>query len=288
MDPDINKYDLNHRVAHHAQNVGRRNGRRPTGRRGTLSTRPSTCGRCSGAPPRSRNGRPKQIASTIMWFKLMIDHEGVHPLEGGALRLKSRRDRRSGLPLESPLVFYPRYWGGTAIKAVKYLRFFLRTRGILKEVARGAGPLRLHRPRHRAAEGRRVRGARTLSRHLGGRGGARPQEARRQHPRGRRHRRPRQRNSRPCWSTASGPPPGSRSRRPTPRAGSSARSRPSAPGSRPTARPAPTGEGGFRAEAGRYHLYAGAGLPLGDARSHRPQAEEAGGSRVGRHRRALG
>ena len=69
-----------------------------------------------------------------MWFKLMIDHEGVHPLEGGALRLKSRRDRRQGLPLESPLVFYPRYWGETAIKAVKYLRFFLRTRKILKEV----------------------------------------------------------------------------------------------------------------------------------------------------------
>ena len=64
----------------------------------------------------------------------MIDHEGVHPLKGGALRLKSRRDRRHSLPLENPLVFYPRYWGGTAIKAAKYLSFFLRTRRILKNV----------------------------------------------------------------------------------------------------------------------------------------------------------
>ena len=45
-----------------------------------------------------------------MWFKLMIEEEGVHPLEGGAFRLKYRRDRRHGLPLESPFVFYPRYF----------------------------------------------------------------------------------------------------------------------------------------------------------------------------------
>jgi hypothetical protein len=37
------------------------------------------------------NGRPKPITSTIMWFKLMIEQEGVHPLEGGAFRLKYRR-----------------------------------------------------------------------------------------------------------------------------------------------------------------------------------------------------
>jgi hypothetical protein len=69
-----------------------------------------------------------------MWFKLMIEQEGVHPLEGGAFRLKYRRDRRLGLPRESPFVFYPRYWGGIAVKAWKYSRFFLSTRRILNEV----------------------------------------------------------------------------------------------------------------------------------------------------------
>ena len=69
-----------------------------------------------------------------MWFKLMIEQEGVHPLEGGAFRLKYRRDRRQGLPLESPFVFYPRYWGGIAVKAWHYSRLFLRTRRILNEV----------------------------------------------------------------------------------------------------------------------------------------------------------
>jgi hypothetical protein len=38
------------------------------------------------------------------------------------------------LPLESPFVFYPRYWGGIAAKAWNYSRFFLRTRRILNEV----------------------------------------------------------------------------------------------------------------------------------------------------------
>ena len=133
MDPDINKYDLNHRVAHHEKMSDKEweDAYRAAWDSFYTPEHLRTLFRRAAALP---NGRPKQIASTIMWFKLMIDHEGVHPLEGGALRLKSRRDRRQGLPLESPLLFYPRYWGETAVKAVKYLRFFLRTRRILKEV----------------------------------------------------------------------------------------------------------------------------------------------------------
>ena len=105
MDPDINKYDLDHRVSHHPKmsDAEWEGG----GRRGAPTTRPSTLYDFE-ARGRTPNGRPKQIASTIMWFKLMIEHEGVHPLEGGAFRLKSRRDRRHGLKLELPLVLYSR------------------------------------------------------------------------------------------------------------------------------------------------------------------------------------
>ena len=39
-------------------------------------------------------GRPKTALTTILWFNLMILFESVHPLEGGAFRLKFRRDRR--------------------------------------------------------------------------------------------------------------------------------------------------------------------------------------------------
>ncbi len=133
MDPDINKYDLNHRVSHHGKMTDAEweEAYRAAWQSFYSYDHIRTILRRAAQIP---NGRPKAILSTIGWFKLMIDHEGVHPLEGGAFRLKYRQDRRSGRKLESPLVFYPRYWGGTALKAVKYLTFFLKTQSIIKAV----------------------------------------------------------------------------------------------------------------------------------------------------------
>jgi hypothetical protein len=45
--------------------------------------------------------------------------EGMHPLDSGVFRRKYRRDRRRGLPAESPLAFYPRYAWETATKLVR-------------------------------------------------------------------------------------------------------------------------------------------------------------------------
>jgi len=60
--------------------------------------------------------------------------EAVHPLEGGAFRRKSRRDRRYGLALENPFAFYPRYAGEIAGKARQYWSVYRRARAILKDV----------------------------------------------------------------------------------------------------------------------------------------------------------
>ena len=133
MDPDINKYDLDHRVAHHSKMSDQEWEDAYRAAWATYYT-PEHIRTILKRAAQIPNGRPKPITSTIMWFKLMIEQEGVHPLEGGAFRLKYRRDRRRSLPLESPLVFYPRYWGGIAVKAWHYSRFFLRTRRILNEV----------------------------------------------------------------------------------------------------------------------------------------------------------
>ena len=51
----------------------------------------------------------------------MILFEGVHPLEGGALRLKFRRDRRHGMPRENPLLFYPRFAAETLVQDLALL-----------------------------------------------------------------------------------------------------------------------------------------------------------------------
>ena len=120
MDPDMNKYDLNHRVSHHGamSDADWEEAYRAAWHAFYTPEHINTILRRTCA---AKNLRPGTTLSTILWFYLMILFEGVHPLEGGALRLKSRRDRRSGMPIENPLVFYARYWGGTALKVWGYL-----------------------------------------------------------------------------------------------------------------------------------------------------------------------
>jgi hypothetical protein len=77
---------------------------------------------------------PQHLDRECPWFKLMTMFERVHPLEGGAFRRKSWRDRRYGLPLESPFVFYPRYASEIADKARGYWYVYRKARVILKEV----------------------------------------------------------------------------------------------------------------------------------------------------------
>jgi hypothetical protein len=133
MDPDMNKYDLNHRVSHHGKMSDRdwEGAYRAAWHAFYTPDHIRTILRRTCANPR---GRPGTTLSTILWFYLMILFEGVHPLEGGALRLKSRRDRRHGMPLENPIVFYTRYWGQTALKALAYLRVYWRMKAMLNEV----------------------------------------------------------------------------------------------------------------------------------------------------------
>ena len=133
MDPDMNKYDLNHRVSHHPKMS---DGEWEEAYRAawaafytpehvrTILRRSAAC----------RRGRPKTVLSTILWFYLSVVYEGVHPLEAGALRQKFRRDRRAGLPLESPLIFYPRYVGETVVKGWCYWSTYRRFKAIRNAV----------------------------------------------------------------------------------------------------------------------------------------------------------
>jgi len=77
---------------------------------------------------------PGKTMSNLVWFRGNAEIERVHPIEGGFLRLKYRRDRRPGLPKESPLVFYPRYLAETLWKHVRWVSLFLRCYLILRRV----------------------------------------------------------------------------------------------------------------------------------------------------------
>ncbi len=52
--------------------------------------------------------KPERIWAHALQFAGSIRYEKVHPLQGGYFRRKVRTQRRSGLPVESPLIFYPR------------------------------------------------------------------------------------------------------------------------------------------------------------------------------------
>ncbi len=76
----------------------------------------------------------------MMW-KLLSFHaapvfEKVHPLESGMFRRKYRRDRRPGMRVENPLVFYPRYLWEIVSKHVRFAGMYWRYRSTLRRVQR--------------------------------------------------------------------------------------------------------------------------------------------------------
>src|SRR5262245_9903460 len=137
MDGDLNKYDLNHRVAHHPkmsdgewEEIYRAawHAYYTTGHIRTVLRRAAA----------NLRGRLRRIMLLILWFVTTIPFEGVHPLESGAIRMKFRRDRRHGMKRETPLVFYPRLASEIAWKLWGYGAIFVRAQQILKEVLTAA------------------------------------------------------------------------------------------------------------------------------------------------------
>ena len=129
-----NKYDLDHRVSHHPKmsDAEWEEAYRAAWDAFYTPDHVRTVLRRSAA---SEIGRPRRRRRLDhLWFRLMTLYEDVHPLEGGAFRLKFRRDRRGGMKLESPFVFYPRYVGETLVKVWRYWRYYRKCRAILEDV----------------------------------------------------------------------------------------------------------------------------------------------------------
>jgi hypothetical protein len=137
MDPDLNKYDLHHRVTHHARMSDAEwdEAYRAAWAHYYTPEHMRTILRRAAAHP---IGRPKTTFTTLLWFKLVVLFEGVHPLEGGAFRRKFRRDRRHGMPLENPVVFYTRYAAETAAKVWRYLVVYRDAKRTLRQVLSAA------------------------------------------------------------------------------------------------------------------------------------------------------
>jgi radical SAM superfamily enzyme YgiQ (UPF0313 family) len=132
MDPDMNKYELEHVVTGHAKmskeewqaayrsawDIFYTDDHLETIMRRAAAT---------GINLRS-------LMPVLMWFSSAMKIEKLHPLQWGIFRMKYRADRRPGFPVESPLSFYAGYAAETANKAAKLTRRWLHLKNIMRKI----------------------------------------------------------------------------------------------------------------------------------------------------------
>ena len=135
MDPDLNKYNLHHRVTHHPtmsdedweaayrdgwqlwfddehlERVARRHAARPS-------------------------GRPAKAVKYMNDFRMLWAVEGLHAQEGGVLRRKRRASRRPTFARELPVLFELKYAFETIGKVWRAVRMLRRAARIVRKVER--------------------------------------------------------------------------------------------------------------------------------------------------------
>jgi Radical SAM superfamily len=134
MDPDMNKYDLEHVVTGHAI-MSKRDWERAYRMAWEAYYTPEhmeTIMRRAVATGIS----PGKMMFLLIWFYGCVTIEKIHPLEGGYLRRKVRRDRRPGMPIEHPLVFYPKYFFALVAKHVAIARIVWRMGAVRRAIKR--------------------------------------------------------------------------------------------------------------------------------------------------------
>jgi radical SAM superfamily enzyme YgiQ (UPF0313 family) len=134
MDPDMNKYDLEHVTTGHPamsatewQEIYRKvwDLYYSAAHIETIFRR----AKASGI-------KPVRLLNHILQFYFTFIQEKVHPLQGGYFRRKLRRHRRSGLPRENPLVFYPRRVWEVLDTHARLAAFYIHLHRIRRRVER--------------------------------------------------------------------------------------------------------------------------------------------------------
>ena len=132
MDPDMNKYDLEHVcTAHPVMSADTWRGvYRDAWARYYSDDHVETVLRRAVASGLN----PRKIVDAMTVFSGSSRIEGVHPLQFGYVRRKIRTQRRHGLPIVNPLVFYPWRALDFATVAANWFRLATRYRAILRRV----------------------------------------------------------------------------------------------------------------------------------------------------------
>jgi radical SAM superfamily enzyme YgiQ (UPF0313 family) len=138
MDPDMNKYDLEHvTTGHSTMSVAQWQG--IYRKAWDLYYSPEHIetilrrAKASGI-------KPVRLLNHVLQFYFTFVQESVHPLQGGYFRRKLRRQRRSGLPRENPAIFYARRVREVVETHARLAAFYLLLHRIRRRVERDPAP----------------------------------------------------------------------------------------------------------------------------------------------------
>ncbi len=134
MDPDMNKYDLEHVVTGHAQ-MSKEEWEGIYREAWEIYYTPEHM-RTILRRAAAFDVGVSHLSGFLAIFSKAVEIEQVHPLQGGMLRRKSRLDRRCGMPIESAWIFYPRYGWEIISKTVRMVRHWLMIDRMCREVRR--------------------------------------------------------------------------------------------------------------------------------------------------------
>jgi radical SAM superfamily enzyme YgiQ (UPF0313 family) len=139
MDGDMNRYDLNHTTTAHPR-MSREQWEQAYRAAWDVYYSPDHVETIlrRAAAKRLNAGN---ILFLITWFKGSYNIEKVHPLESGFFRMKSRCDRRYGMPVEPVWRFYPKYAWETLYKQARWVSLYLRLRARYLKVKRDENKL---------------------------------------------------------------------------------------------------------------------------------------------------
>jgi len=137
MDPDLNKYDLEHITTSHSR-MSKEEWEQIYQNAWDLYYSPehikTLIRRAAAGGP-----NPSRVMLHIHQFHGTIKYQNVHPLQGGFLRRKVRTQRRPGMPKENPLFFYPKRAWETVSGLVPFALYYFRLRSIRKKIKREPG-----------------------------------------------------------------------------------------------------------------------------------------------------
>jgi len=132
MDPDMNKYSLSERVTHHPKMTD-----------AEWESAYHAAWKSYYSPEHierimrraAANGKQlKKVMWPLIWFWACHEVEGVHPVEGGYIRRKVRTERRPGMKIENPLVFYPKRAADFLWRSARWLQLYWTVRAIARKV----------------------------------------------------------------------------------------------------------------------------------------------------------